>query len=189
MSGQQSMTWSLGESGWCKYAVTQSTQANQQKNFWKKEKQLCFGNVRVLTIDTFRCTGLETAVSSRLLMGSCSSGGRAGYLLMRGSVVRSITTQGNALMGVVTVEADPVQLLSRVFSIDIQITLISHNIMTICWILCWPHLMSKQHWPVEVWIPLNTWRCAVIPGTKMLATDPLNIGSCEVGPRSVQHFL
>lgn len=174
MSGQQSMTWSLGESGWCKYAVTQSTQANQQQNFWKKEKQLCFGNVRVLTIDTFRCTGLETAVSSRLLMGSCSSGGRAGYLLMRGSVVRSITTQGNALMGVVT---------------DIQITLISHNIMTICWILCWPHLMSKQHWPVEVWIPLNTWRCAVIPGTKMLATDPLNIGSCEVGPRSVQHFL
>lgn len=34
-----------------------------------------------------------------------------------------------------------------------------------------PVLLAKSLWPIKAWTPQDVWRCAVVPGTKMLATD------------------
>lgn len=61
----------------------------------------------------------------------------------------------------------------------IQLTPISHNIMTTCLIRCRPMSESRRQQLMTTRTPLDLWWCAVVSGIKTMAADPLGLGSCE----------
>lgn len=55
------------------------------------------------------------------------------------------------------------------------------HIMPICIIICWSAFCCLNS-PDPTRHRLHYTPCAVVSGMKMLATDPLSLGSCKVGP-------
>lgn len=58
---------------------------------------------------------------------------------------------------------------------------LSWHIMVICIIICWSAFCCLNS-PDPTRHRLHYTLCAVVSGMKMLATDPLSLGSCKVGP-------
>lgn len=61
------------------------------------------------------------------------------------------------------------------------------HIMAICLILCWSTFCCLNS-PDPTRHRLHYTLCAVVSGMKMLATDPLSLGSCKVGPPWIRPF-